>query len=88
MHYCMLELKSSIKILHHYSPALWVGLLLRNKFVKSTSIVYQNLKRVEVGRYKKPEFHLPISISRVISKLSQLLAILGATLSKFGTMPL
>ena len=38
--------------------------------------------------YKNPEFHDPMSISLVISKLSQLLAMLGATFSRFGTIPL
>lgn len=38
--------------------------------------------------YKNPDRCFPMTKSRVISKLSQLLAMLGATLSRFGTMPL
>ena len=38
--------------------------------------------------HRKPEFNLPISKSLVISKLSQLLAMLGATLRRLGTIPL
>lgn len=42
----------------------------------------------EFRSYKNPEFHLPMSKSLVYSKLNQLLAILGATFSRFGTIPL
>ena len=40
------------------------------------------------GIYKKELLCLPMTKSRVISKLSQLLAMLGATFNKLGTMPL
>lgn len=38
--------------------------------------------------YRWPVRLLPITKSRVSSKLSQLLAMLGATLRRLGTMPL
>lgn len=41
-----------------------------------------------VGIYRNPDLRLPCKKSRVSSKLSQLLAMLGATLSRLGTIPL
>lgn len=73
-----------------YEGFVWVCACVGEREGRNVIVTAVLLKEVERFWlfYKNPEFQLPMSMSLVISKLSQLLAMLGATLSRFGTMPL